>query len=90
MRETLLGVEFFSVPYAASSSLPGVIGEHHAELLVHGVGGLAKHHLMSHSDCLEEDELLDAEPVALGEQAPGGCEPVTTSDYPGSLVHQNL
>ena len=52
MTETLLGVEFFSVTYAFSSSLPGVKGEHHADLLVHGVGGLAKHHLMRLSDQL--------------------------------------
>ena len=60
MREAPAGVEIFTIAYATTCSLPGVIWVVHVELLVHVVGGLVQHHLVGHGYCLEEDELLDA------------------------------
>ena len=60
MREAPPGVEIFTIAYATTSSLPGVIRVIHVELLVHVEGGLGQHHLVGHGYCLEEDELLVA------------------------------
>ena len=59
MREAPPGVKIFTIEYATTSSLPGVIWVVHVELLVHVVGGLVQHHLVGHGYCLEEDELFD-------------------------------
>ena len=56
MREAPPGVEIFTIAYATTSSLPGVIRVVHNELFVHVEGGLGQHH----GYCLEEDELLVA------------------------------
>ena len=57
MREAPPGMEIFTIAYATTSSLPGVIRLVHVELVV---GGLVQHHLVDHGYCLEEDDLLDA------------------------------
>ena len=51
MREALPGVEIFTIAYATTSSLPGVIQVVHVEHLVHVVVGLVQHHQVGHGYC---------------------------------------